>query len=225
MPKMGLLLLSVMQWMLMNSATLFSNNPIIPVITINHLENVNPLADILLEMGMHTIEITLRTSIAFEAIQRLKQQYPDLRVGAGTIKTPNCITQAIDSGADFLVSPGLTHALVTMAKQHSAPFIPGVATTSEVMQAMEYGFHDLKFFPAELSGGIAMLKNWRSLFPNTKFIPTGGINQENHSAYWALDNVTAIGGSWIAPPETIDNHHWHVIKDNIAKALENRDRL
>lgn len=199
---------------------ILARTKIIPVITIENSEDALPLAKALIKGGINTVEITLRTEAAYEAIHIISDQCKKLLVGAGTVTTPTGMKRAIEAGAEFLVSPGLTEHLAETSRYYSKPFMPGVTTTSEVMNAIEFGFKYLKFFPAERSGGLAMLESWNSIFKDTIFMPTGGINTKNMPAYLALDNVLTVGGTWIAPSAKITKHQWKNISDTSKKALE-----
>ena len=192
---------------------------VVPVVTLEHSEDVFPVAEALLEGGMKTIEITLRTEAALPAIALLAKQNNGLTIGAGTITDALRYTDALNAGAEFLVSPGITPPLLDKAFQHSTPFLPGVSSVSESMLAQSYGFSVMKFFPAELSGGISALKYFSSVLPDIIFCPTGGINSENMQDYLALPNVACVGGSWIASKELIAAKDWKTITQNAKSAL------
>jgi len=202
----------------MNIQSILQTANIIPVITIEKVEHALPLAEALIKGGLNTLEITLRTDAAIDAITAIHKAFPDCQVGAGTVIHPDQIIQIIDAGACFAVSPGITLSLVETAEQHQLPFLPGVATPSEVIAASELGCETLKFFPAHLFGGIDTLKAYASLFPNIRFCPTGGINANNAKDYLALANVISIGGSWIAPKDLIEKNDWAAITKLASKA-------
>ena len=189
--------------------------PVVPVVTLHEADDVLPLADALLAGGIKTIEITLRTEAGLPAIEALAKSNSDIVTGAGTVTSPALLKSAMDAGAGFLVSPGLTPAIAEAATQHNAPLLPGVATASEAMRAMEWGFQTLKFFPAEQSGGVGMLKNFAAVFPKLRFCPTGGISLNNKDSYLALPNVICVGGSWLTPGNLITDKNWQEIT-NIA---------
>ncbi len=186
--------------------TVLSNSPIIPVVNINDSGACVELAHALVEAGIGIIEITLRNNSAIESIEKVANLSLDMLVGAGTIHNSDDYTRVVGAGADFAISPGLTTELVQTVQNASPPLIPGVATSSEIMTALSYGFTHLKFFPAEQIGGVALLKALSGPFSEVKFCPTGGINQNNFQQYLDLSNVSCVGGSWIIPKDAIQTH-------------------
>jgi 2-dehydro-3-deoxyphosphogluconate aldolase/(4S)-4-hydroxy-2-oxoglutarate aldolase len=166
-----------------------------------------PLAQALVRGGLRVLEVTLRTPAALAAM-RVMAQVEGAIVGAGTVLTAMQFDQAIEAGAQFVVSPGLTDALAQAAKTRSVPLLPGTATASEVMRAREAGLRHLKFFPAESSGGIASLKGLGSVFPDVLFCPTGGITEASAPSYLALKNVACVGGSWVTPADALASGDW-----------------
>ena len=188
---------------------------VIPVCTINNPNRAAPLARTLQDCGIHCIEITLRTADALEAAENVLSECPDMCVGLGTVTATEQLRRAKHIGVQFCVSPGATAALAHSAKQLTLPYLPGVSSVSEVMVAREWRLRHLKFFPAELSGGVRTLSIFRELFPDTRFCPTGGINAANAGAYLSLDNVFCIGGSWLAPTAQIEAADWQGIKQTI----------
>ncbi|STX28711.1 2-deydro-3-deoxyphosphogluconate aldolase/4-hydroxy-2-oxoglutarate aldolase [Legionella beliardensis] len=191
---------------------LFSQGPIIPVLVIRHLEDAIPLATALISSGISLLEVTLRTATALEAIRLLRLEFPDIIIGAGTVTSPAQLEQAIQAGAQFAISPGLTRELLQAGKDSTIPLIPGIASISELMEGLQFGFNHFKFFPAEVAGGIAMLKAISGPFPNVHFCPTGGINEHNFLDYLNLPNVSCVGGSWIVPDEATKTKNWEKIK-------------
>jgi 2-dehydro-3-deoxyphosphogluconate aldolase/(4S)-4-hydroxy-2-oxoglutarate aldolase len=185
--------------------------PVMPVIALERLDQALPLAEALLEGGIPTLEITLRTPVALEAIRLICRTFPRAHVGAGTVTTPAALRQVADAGAAFAVSPGLTRPLVEAAARSALPLLPGVMTPSDVMTAMDAGFHLLKLFPAEQAGGIAMLKALAGPFQGLRFCPTGGITPESAPAYLAQPNVICVGGSWVTPRALLDAGDWGAI--------------
>ncbi|ESQ88622.1 ketohydroxyglutarate aldolase [Asticcacaulis sp. AC460] len=190
--------------------------PVLPVMVIPSLDQALPLADALLKGGIRALEITLRTDCALDAIKLIAKERPDAVVGAGTVLTPKDAEKAAKAGAKFLVSPGLTK---TLAHQDAAPLLPGVATSSEVMKAMEWGFTHLKFFPAVPAGGVPYLKGIGGPLPQVKFCPTGGIDAGNAAQFLALDNVLCVGGSWVAPAQAMKDGNWDEIARLAAEAV------
>ncbi|MDX8129359.1 bifunctional 4-hydroxy-2-oxoglutarate aldolase/2-dehydro-3-deoxy-phosphogluconate aldolase [Methylomonas sp. OY6] len=195
-----------------------TTSPVMPVMVINQLEQAVPLARALVEGGLKVLEITLRTPVALDAIRRIKAEVPGAIVGAGTIINTQTLKNAIDAGAEFIVSPGVTDSLLDAALASGVPILPGVITPSEVMRLMDRGITAMKFFPAEAAGGIPMLKSIGGPLPQVTFCPTGGVNPKNAVEYLALSNVACVGGSWMAPSELVDAGDWAEITRRAAEA-------
>ncbi|GAA9380366.1 bifunctional 4-hydroxy-2-oxoglutarate aldolase/2-dehydro-3-deoxy-phosphogluconate aldolase [Helicobacter pylori] len=194
-------------------------SPIVPVVVIEDIKDAVPLAQSLVEGGIHIIEVTLRSSCALEAIELIAKNVPKMRVGAGTILNPTQLEQAQNRGAEFLISPGLTIKLLEHAKKKDMPLIPGVSSSSEVMQALELGYSALKFFPAEYCGGVKLLNAFNGPFKGVKFCPTGGISADNMRSYLNLENVLCVGGSWLTPKNLIQNKEWDKITEICKRSL------
>ncbi|GAA8840889.1 bifunctional 4-hydroxy-2-oxoglutarate aldolase/2-dehydro-3-deoxy-phosphogluconate aldolase [Helicobacter pylori] len=194
-------------------------SPIVPVVVIEDIKDAVPLAQSLIEGGIHIIEVTLRSSCALEAIELIAKNVPKMRVGAGTILNPTQLEQAQNRGAEFLISPGLTIKLLEHAKKKDMPLIPGVSSSSEVMQALELGYSALKFFPAEYCGGVKLLNAFNGPFKGVKFCPTGGISTDNMRSYLNLENVLCVGGSWLTPKNLIQNKEWDKITEICKRSL------
>ncbi|WRD94615.1 bifunctional 4-hydroxy-2-oxoglutarate aldolase/2-dehydro-3-deoxy-phosphogluconate aldolase [Helicobacter pylori] len=194
-------------------------SPIVPVVVIENIKDAVPLAQSLVEGGIHIIEVTLRSSCALEAIELIAKNVPKMRVGAGTILNPTQLEQAQNRGAEFLISPGLTIKLLEYAKKKDMPLIPGVSSSSEVMQALELGYNALKFFPAEYCGGVKLLNAFNGPFKEVKFCPTGGISIDNMHSYLNLENVLCVGGSWLTPKNLIQNKEWDKITEICKQSL------
>ncbi len=192
---------------------------IVPVVVIENIKDAVPLAQSLIEGGIHIIEVTLRSSCALEAIELIAKNVPKMRVGAGTILNPTQLEQAQNRGAEFLISPGLTIKLLEYAKKKDMPLIPGVSSSSEVMQALELGYSALKFFPAEYCGGVKLLNAFNGPFKGVKFCPTGGISADNMHSYLNLENVLCVGGSWLTPKNLIQNKEWDKITEICKRSL------
>ena len=192
----------------MNIDPILDAGPVIPVIVIEHIEDALPLARALVRGGLRVLEVTLRTPAALDAIRAMRAVEGAI-VGAGTVLGQAQYDAAIEAGAQFVVSPGLTDALVALAAARGeVPLLPGVATASEVMRAREVGYTRLKFFPAESSGGVATLEGFASVFPDVRFCPTGGISSDSATRYLALANVACVGGSWPMPAEAMAQRDW-----------------
>ncbi len=168
----------------------------IPVVVIKDLSEVNVVLPALKEMGINCAEITFRTDCAKEAIQLAGKQYPKMCIGAGTVINAEQCLDAISAGAQFIVSPGLSIGVAKVCKEHSIPYYPGCVTPTEIMQALELGITTVKFFPANIYGGLAALKALAAPFPQIKFIPTGGVDRSNMEEFFAFDKVVAVGGSF-----------------------------
>lgn len=182
--------------------------PVVPVLAIEHLDDAVPLARALVEAGLPVLEITLRTDHALEAMRRIATEVPDACVGAGTVLTPVHLDAVREAGAMFAISPGATAALYDAADASMIPWIPAVATASELMHGLERGHRRFKFFPAESSGGVAALRAFAGPFPHAKFCPTGGIDATKAPAYLALGNVVTVGGSWMVPADALAARDW-----------------
>ncbi|MCG3149740.1 MAG: putative KHG/KDPG aldolase [Verrucomicrobiae bacterium] len=183
---------------------------VVPVAVIEKVEDAVPLADALLAAGLDIIEVTFRTAAAPAAIRAITKAHPGMLVGAGTLIEVNQVRQAREAGAQFGVAPGLNAVVVQASLAAGMPFVPGVATASEVERALELGCKIQKLFPADVLGGVKLLKALASPYGHTgvKFIPLGGINAQNMAEYLALPNVAAIGGSWICDKKLIAEKKW-----------------
>jgi len=193
--------------------------PVIPVIAINQIEHAIPLAQALVAGGIRNLEITLRTDCALDAIRLIAQEVEGAFVGAGTVCNAMQFEQAVSAGANFVVSPGSSAALFEVAAS-SVPLLPGAVTASEVMAAREAGFNILKFFPASTSGGAGAIKAFAGPFGDIKFVPTGGIHLDNAIDYLSLNNVRAVGGSWLTPADAINDERWDVITELAVNASQ-----
>ncbi|WP_446009105.1 bifunctional 4-hydroxy-2-oxoglutarate aldolase/2-dehydro-3-deoxy-phosphogluconate aldolase [Candidatus Electrothrix sp.] len=185
--------------------------PVIPVIVIGNPDHAVPLAQALLAGGIKVLEITLRSDAALEAIQRIREEVPGALVGAGTVLSGEELHAVAEAGGCFAISPGLTPNLLKAADKEAIPLIPGIATASELMVALEAGLNEMKFFPAQAAGGVPMLKSLSGPFPQVTFCPTGGLTLQNYNDYLALDNVACVGGSWLVPSASIEQEDWPAI--------------
>lgn len=192
---------------------------IIPVIRIEEADHVLPLADALAHAGLTTLEVTLRSCHGVSAIERLRVQRPELCIGAGTVLNPQMMRVCIEAGAQFLVSPGITPALLEAGTQSSVPLLPGVSTASEIMQALEFGYQHFKLFPVEALGGLALVKSLAGPFPQVCFCPTGGITALTAPLYLEQPNVLAVGGSWMLETQAICSGNWARIQGLTADSL------
>jgi 2-dehydro-3-deoxyphosphogluconate aldolase/(4S)-4-hydroxy-2-oxoglutarate aldolase len=193
---------------------------VLPVAEIERLDQVGPLVDALSAAGLPCIEVTLRTPVAIEAIRLIRVRHPDVLVAAGTVLTVNDVDQALDAGAEFLVSPGLNPTVVDHAHRRGATFIPGACTPTEVEAAMTAGASVVKFFPAELAGGIPFVQALAAPYPTVRFVPTGGISAANLAEYLALPNVVACGGSWMVRRDLLAADDFAAIERLAREAVE-----
>ncbi len=170
--------------------------PVIPVLVIPELSLARPIAQALVAGGLTTLEVTLRTECAFEAIREMSK-VEGAHVGAGTVLNGDDLARAVDAGAQFIVSPGLTPEVAAAAQRHDVPLLPGVANAGDIMRGLDLGLSRFKFFPAMANGGLPALKALASVFGRVKFCPTGGISEENASEWLAEPAVSCVGGSWL----------------------------
>lgn len=183
----------------MDASKFLAGARVVPVVVLDDVEFAVPLAEVFLEAGLPAIEVTLRTDAALACIERIARDVPDLVVGAGSVRDREQVPSVIDAGARFAVSPGHSNSLCVAAMDHKLPFVPGAVTASEVLSLREWGYTLVKFFPAELAGGLKIIQALSAPLPETRFFPTGGITPENAPAYLAAPQVACVGGSWLTP--------------------------
>lgn len=193
---------------------------IVPVIVINDADDAVPLASALAEGGLACAEVTFRTAAAREALRRICAENPDMLAGAGTVLTPQQAKEARDAGAQFIVSPGFSPAVVDYCLEHDIPIYPGVCTPTEVEAALAKGLTTLKFFPAEPAGGANYIKAISAPYHMVNFMPTGGVTAANIGGYLALKNVIACGGSWMAPNDWIAAKQFDRIRQATQQAVD-----
>lgn len=193
-------------------APLLSLAPVVPVLTIEHVDHALPLAHALVKGGLPLLEITLRTEAALEAIEVIGKEVDGAVVGAGTVLGADQLEDVAKVGAKFAVSPGVTGSLLDAAKDSPVSLLPGTANASDVMRLLDQGYSFMKFFPAEPAGGTAYLKSLASPLPAATFCPTGGIGLKNAKDYLALSNVICVGGSWVAPADKVAAGDWSAIE-------------
>ncbi len=183
----------------MNTFTQIMNGQkVLPIIQAQSIEQGLLTADIMQAKGYPVVEVVLRSDISAELITQIKQSFPDMIVGAGTIVDAKSLLSALSAGADFIITPTTTPYLLELLGKVDVPVIPGVSNMSDILACIEQGYTELKLFPAVLSGGVAMLKTINSVFPQLRFCPTGGISENNMNDFLELENVTAVGGTWLA---------------------------
>ncbi len=197
------------------------NTGIVPVVVLNNVEDAVPLANALLKGGIDFMEITFRTECAAECIAKISKEVPEVVVGAGTVLNVEQAKLAVENGAKFIVSPGLDEETVTWAIGNNIPVIPGCVTPTEIMKAISLGLKVVKFFPADVYGGIKAIKALSAPFGQIKFLPTGGVSEANLKDFIENKSVAAIGGSWVCKKDDIANHDW----DKITTLSENAVKI
>lgn len=211
----------------MNIRSMLALAPVIPVLTIEHIDHAVPLARALCAGGLRVLEVTLRTPAALPAIEAMRKAVPDAVVGVGTLARPGDFATADRAGAQFGVSPGLTAEMAAAARSVSFPMLPGIMTPTELLTGLGWGYDTFKLFPAQQAGGIGMLKALGAPFPEVVFCPTGGITRATAPDFLELPNVACVGGSWVAPADQIRAGDWAAIEQlakdaaGLAKAKTN----
>lgn len=187
---------------------ILARTPVMPILTLHDASTAGDLAQALVKGGIHVFEVVMRTPQAVAAVQAMREATPETDIGMGTLMTPEDVIRAQQAGAQFGVSPGLTHELAQAIQSHHMPFLPGVATASEVMQARAFGLKELKYFPAQGPVGASWLKDMSQVFPDVLFCPTGGIRPAHIPDYLALPNCCTVGGSWVVPTDLLNDRDW-----------------
>jgi 2-dehydro-3-deoxyphosphogluconate aldolase/(4S)-4-hydroxy-2-oxoglutarate aldolase len=193
---------------MIDTTTLASHGPVIPVIVLHKIEHAVPMAEALLEGGVKVLEVTLRTPVALQCIEAIARTVPQALLGAGTLRGAADVVAARDAGCVFGVSPGYTREIGAACREAGLALLPGVASASEVMTANADGLTFLKFFPAVPAGGVPMLKALHGPFPDVAFCPTGGLTPDNAAQFLALPNVRVCGGSWLTPADAMERGDW-----------------
>ena len=188
-------------------------SPLVPVIAIKDPDDAIPLCRALVDGGIRVLEITLRTEHGVRAIEKVRKAIPEAWVGAGTVTSIAQYRQVESAGAQFVITPGVTEAILEFGVTSEAPLLPGISTVSELMMGYALGYREFKFFPAEVAGGIPALKAFSGPFPDVVFCPTGGISRQTARDYLALTNVCAVGGSWLTPAEAIAGKDWPAVSE------------
>jgi len=197
---------------------LMSGQTLLPLIQADSAEQGVKIAQAMAAAGLKLVEVVLRTEASLDAIKAIKEAVPSLTVGAGTVINEHILKQALEAGSDFIVTPAVSPLLLESLKQCPVPVVPGVSNTADILLALEAGFTEQKLFPASLSGGAPFLKAVSSVFQAVSFCPTGGVNAQNKHEYLALDNVIAVGGTWIAQKEWVEQQNWQAITDACIEA-------
>jgi 2-dehydro-3-deoxyphosphogluconate aldolase/(4S)-4-hydroxy-2-oxoglutarate aldolase len=192
---------------------------LVPAVVVDGAEQGARLADALVAGGLPVAEITLRTAGGLDAIRAVAANQPDVIVGAGTVTTASQVDDVVAAGARFIVSPGLSEAVVRRAQEHGIPVLPGVATPTEIMAALDLGVEVVKLFPASVVGGPSAIKAFAAPFPQLRFVPTGGVNADNLGDYLGLKPVLAVGGSWMVEKSLVTAGDWDEITRRTRDAV------
>lgn len=202
-------------------AAVMQTAPVIPVLVVDNINHAAPLAEALVSGGLPVLEVTLRTPAALDVIRAMRSVEGAV-VGAGTVLNPADLERALDAGSQFIVSPGLTQPLAEAAITARVPFLPGVATASDIMRGLDLGLDHFKFFPAEAAGGLPALKSLAAPFAQCRFCPTGGITAATAAAWLAHPQIYCVGGSWLAPSAMLQAGDWPGIKALAQQAAQLR---
>ena len=201
-------------------STLLGKQTLLPIIQADTVEQGLNIGKAMVAAGINLVEVVLRTEASLGIIEALKSELPQLKVGAGTVIDGDIYKRALDAGSDFIVTPTISTTLLNHLATCPVPVLPGVSNTADILLALEYGYKELKLFPASLSGGTLFLSATASVFKSMRFCPTGGINKNNQQEYLALDNVFAVGGTWIAKSEWVESEQWSEITTACKAALD-----
>jgi 2-dehydro-3-deoxyphosphogluconate aldolase/(4S)-4-hydroxy-2-oxoglutarate aldolase len=196
----------------MNSfSKLMGGQTLLPIIQANSVSQGVEIAKAMSAAGINLVEVVLRTEASLDIIKALKQELPSLKVGAGTILDADILKQALDAGSDFIVTPTISRQLLTHLSHCEVPVLPGTSNASDILLAREFGYKEVKLFPASLSGGAPFLKAMSSIYRDISFCPTGGIHEDNQQEFLGLSNVFAVGGTWVAKPDWVEKEQWSKI--------------
>lgn len=200
-------------------AAVLKSAPIVPLVQSNDPDEAVKISEALLKGGLKVLEVVLRTDEAFECLEKIAQEFPDVQVGAGTVLSADHAKRTLECGAKFIVSPGLTDGVVEVALSNDVPVLPGIATASELQKAWNMGLRTVKLFPASLAGGPNMIKALSSVFRDVSFMPTGGVKPANLSDYLSIPAVIACGGTWLTPKDQIAAGNFSAVTELAEQAL------
>jgi 2-dehydro-3-deoxyphosphogluconate aldolase/(4S)-4-hydroxy-2-oxoglutarate aldolase len=199
---------------------LMSGQTLLPIIQADTPEQGVQIAKAMAKAGLTLVEVVLRTDASIDALKAIKEQVPELKVGAGTVINETILQQAIDAGSDFIVTPAVSPKLLSALAKCGVPVLPGVSNTGDILMALEYGFEEQKLFPASLAGGAPFVSAVSSVFRTVSFCPTGGVSENNKMDYLSLNNVFAVGGTWVAKKEWVSQENWQAITDSCIQAIK-----
>lgn len=199
---------------------LMAGQTLLPIIQADTPEQGVHIAKAMAEAGLTLVEVVLRTEASIDALKAIKEQVPQLKVGAGTVINETILKQAHDAGSDFIVTPAVSPKLLSELVKCGVPVLPGVSNTGDILMALEYGFEEQKLFPASLAGGAPFVSAVSSVFRSVSFCPTGGVSEANKMDYLSLNNVFAVGGTWVAKKEWVAQGNWQAITDSCIEALK-----
>jgi 2-dehydro-3-deoxyphosphogluconate aldolase/(4S)-4-hydroxy-2-oxoglutarate aldolase len=199
---------------------LMSGQTLLPIIQADTPEQGVQIAKAMAKAGLTLVEVVLRTDASIDALKAIKEQVPELKVGAGTVINETILQQAIDAGSDFIVTPAVSPKLLSALAKCGVPVLPGVSNTGDILMALEYGFEEQKLFPASLAGGAPFVSAVSSVFREVSFCPTGGVSESNKMDYLSLNNVFAVGGTWVAKKEWVAQENWQAITDSCIQAIK-----
>ncbi|TMN85627.1 MULTISPECIES: bifunctional 4-hydroxy-2-oxoglutarate aldolase/2-dehydro-3-deoxy-phosphogluconate aldolase [unclassified Pseudoalteromonas] len=199
---------------------LMSGQTLLPIIQADTPEQGVQIAKAMAKAGLTLVEVVLRTDASIDALKAIKEQVPELKVGAGTVINETILKQAIDAGSDFIVTPAVSPKLLSALAKCGVPVLPGVSNTGDILMALEYGFEEQKLFPASLAGGAPFVSAVSSVFRAVSFCPTGGVSESNKMDYLSLNNVFAVGGTWVAKKEWVAQENWQAITDSCIQAIK-----
>ncbi|MAJ39428.1 MULTISPECIES: bifunctional 4-hydroxy-2-oxoglutarate aldolase/2-dehydro-3-deoxy-phosphogluconate aldolase [unclassified Pseudoalteromonas] len=199
---------------------LMAGQTLLPIIQADTPEQGVNIAKAMAEAGLTLVEVVLRTDASIDALKAIKEQVPQLKVGAGTVINETILKQALEAGSDFIVTPAVSPTLLSELVKCNVPVLPGVSNTGDILMALEYGFEEQKLFPASLAGGAPFVSAVSSVFRAVSFCPTGGVSEKNKMNYLSLNNVFAVGGTWVAKKEWVTQGNWQAITDSCIEALK-----